>query len=57
MNTSNNDDGRLNRQVDDLSMLVKRLVHQLKKYEKNNVVAQKAMDYLQKEQLEGEALR
>jgi hypothetical protein len=60
MNTPNVFAGRLERRVmlvDDLSMLVKRLVHELKKHDENNLVAKKAMDYLREYDCDGQALR
>ena len=43
--------------IADLVMLVARLIHQVRKHEPDNDVAEKAMDYLRRKDLVGAVLR
>lgn len=47
----------LEKVVDDLAQLVKRLAHALKKSTPNNDLPKKALDYLRREQILGEPMR
>lgn len=47
----------LEKVVDDLSVLVKRLVREVKKYDYNNELSSQAMDYLSRNNLAGSPLR
>lgn len=48
---------RFRAQVDDLAMLVRMLVHSARKTNPDNETARKAMDYLQRHNLQGSILR
>ena len=43
--------------IGDLAMLVARLVRQVRKHDATNSVAEKAMDYLRRHDLQGSVLR